>query len=356
MNTTDLSVRILRAVQERHGRRARVIARELGVHKSTVNSALYFALRGRVWQDDSHTWWPVLESRDPLCNALEESLRLHPGSTARQLADYVRLMGFPGGLRALNPILYANRGLFWSDGASLPRWWLTSEVAVAPKSVLVAAPAPGGSPLSLYAWQIKPSKPGEPAGGREVVEAVTGSGKTLVGLAAALEHLREGGKVQVLVPSIDCRTSGEGLVEEFPTPVQAGFLGGGNGDRLQDVDILISVVHSARNADTDPVTNALLVADECHRYATERNADARNERTFAARPGPKRNLRTNGRWTLRRAQSFLRRIACYKLDYQCAISDEVMAHFKVALVGVRFSKYEQEEYDIVRLRVEEANG
>jgi superfamily II DNA or RNA helicase len=36
---------------------------------------------------------------------------------------------------------------------------------------------------------------------------------------------------------------------------------------------------------------------------------------------------------------------CFELNYARAISDEVTAHFKVALVGVRFSEEEQAEYE-----------
>ena len=43
----------------------------------------------------------------------------------------------------------------------------------------------------------------ERRGGRGVVEAVTGAGKTMVGVAAALDELWRRGQVLVLVPTVE---------------------------------------------------------------------------------------------------------------------------------------------------------
>ena len=346
MNTTDLSVRILIAVQAKPGRLARETAAELGVSKSDVNSALYGALRSRVERDSSYAWWPVLESGDVLRNVLIEALRRHPGYTARQLADYLWALDLRAHRTTINPVLYSNRGLFWNDGATPPRWWLISEIAVAPKPALVAAPAPAGSPLPLYAWQDEALQAWRAKGRRGVVEAVTGSGKTLVGIAAALEHLRGRGKVQILVPSIILLNQWAGLVKRHLPQFKLGLLGGGNHETLEEVQILISVVDSARAVDPGSVRDALLVADECHRYGTEHNANALDERTFVARLGLTATYERNDDGLLEVLTPFFGG-PCYTLNYQRAISDEVMAHFKVALVGVRFTKVEQQEYDIV---------
>lgn len=51
--------RILTAVQNQPGRRARGIAEELGLSARQVNRVLYQQLQGRVRQDNNFRWWPA---------------------------------------------------------------------------------------------------------------------------------------------------------------------------------------------------------------------------------------------------------------------------------------------------------
>ncbi|WCI09666.1 DEAD/DEAH box helicase family protein [Arthrobacter sp. OVS8] len=55
----------------------------------------------------------------------------------------------------------------------------------------------------LYSWQQEALKAWHSNARRGVVEAVTGSGKTRVGIAAAFEAVRQGIKVLILVPTAE---------------------------------------------------------------------------------------------------------------------------------------------------------
>ncbi len=55
----------------------------------------------------------------------------------------------------------------------------------------------------LYAWQHEALKAWHSHARRGVVEAVTGAGKTRVGIAAAFEAIRQGIKVLILVPTAE---------------------------------------------------------------------------------------------------------------------------------------------------------
>ncbi len=55
--STTLAQRILNLLQAKPGQKARDIATQLGVDKSTINSLLHGLLQGDVTQDKSYRWW-----------------------------------------------------------------------------------------------------------------------------------------------------------------------------------------------------------------------------------------------------------------------------------------------------------
>ncbi len=68
----------------------------------------------------------------------------------------------------------------------------------------VSSPRSGRPPPWVsIPWQAEALAAWERRGGRGVVEAVTGAGKTMVGVAAALDELWRRGQVLVLVPTVE---------------------------------------------------------------------------------------------------------------------------------------------------------
>src|SRR3954466_12466651 len=104
----------------------------------------------------------------------------------------------------------------------------------------------------LYRWQLDALVSWLRCGRRGVIEAVTGSGKTDVAIAAASDALRRGRFVLVVVPS-------RVLMEPWHRRLTAGLLGiriGRLGNNFKDTpsmcDVLIATRHSAAAAKPVP--------------------------------------------------------------------------------------------------------
>ncbi|MGN7198591.1 sigma-70 family RNA polymerase sigma factor [Arthrobacter sp. SAFR-044] len=221
-----------------------------------------------------------------------------------------------------------------------------------PSATLPQVPAPVATaavPASydyafLYPWQQEALKAWHSNARCGVVEAVTGSGKTRVGVAAAFEAVRQGIKVLILVPTAELQRQWlVSLRRDLPT-ARRGALGDGRNDSLDDVDILVAIVHSASNRQTLRSHKAgLIIADECHRYAAPMFTGALQEgyawrlgltATFERADGEHENL----------LLPYFGGVI-YNLWYDRALKDQVIAPFDIALVGVDLTPAEQTDYD-----------
>ncbi|TQJ35594.1 sigma-70 family RNA polymerase sigma factor [Arthrobacter sp. SLBN-122] len=221
-----------------------------------------------------------------------------------------------------------------------------------PIATLPQVPVPAAPPTVpaaydyafLYPWQQEALKAWHSNARRGVVEAVTGSGKTRVGIAAAFEAVRQGIKVLILVPTAELQRQWLVSLRRDLPAARRGALGDGRSDSLDDVDILVAIVHSASNRETLRSHKAgLIIADECHRYAAPMFAGALQEgyawrlgltATFERADGEHENLLTpyfGG--------------VIYNLWYDRALKDQVIAPFDIALVGVDLVSSEQAAYD-----------
>jgi len=189
-----------------------------------------------------------------------------------------------------------------------------------------------------------------------VVEAVTGTGKTMVGIAAAAEELARGGQVCVLTPTTELLVQwDDALARHLPPGTSVGLLGGGHRGDLGHHDVLVAVVNSARSADLRPRRpGGLLVADECHRYGTDGNRVALDAR-FARRLGLSATYERADEGHLAWLDPYFGD-TCFRMGYRRAIADGVAAHFRVALVGVDFDVRERGAYDDLCLQLSRARS
>jgi superfamily II DNA or RNA helicase len=118
----------------------------------------------------------------------------------------------------------------------------------------------------LYRWQLDALVSWLRCGRRGVIEAVTGSGKTDVAIAAAVDALRRGRFVLVVVPSRVLMEQWHGRLTEALPGARIGRLGDGGKDRPASCDVLIATRHSAAAYKPLPPggVGGLLIADECH--------------------------------------------------------------------------------------------
>jgi len=118
----------------------------------------------------------------------------------------------------------------------------------------------------LYRWQLDALISWLRCGRRGVVEAVTGSGKTDLAIAAASDALRRGHFVLVVVPSRVLMEQWHGRLIAALPGTRIGRLGDSGKDTQASCDVLVATRHSAAAYKPVPPDGmgGLLIADECH--------------------------------------------------------------------------------------------
>jgi superfamily II DNA or RNA helicase len=203
----------------------------------------------------------------------------------------------------------------------------------------------------LYQWQFDALVAWLRCGRRGVVEAVTGSGKTEIAIAAAADALRRGNVVLVLVPS-------RVLMEQWHTALRAalpdariGRLGDAGRDDFGTCEVLVATRHSAAAYKPVPPdgSGGLLVADECHGLGG---------RTLRRALLPQYEERLGLTATLERSDDAVTDLLlpffggiCYRYGFEQAIADGVCARPRVGFVGVPLSEPERAEYVAVEQRL-----
>jgi len=297
-----------------------------------------------------------------LADDLEAALAAGGGVTAGELAGRLAVAE-----RDVARQLFAAHGRFRCDRGRPPRWWLASDQSDA--GAATATPRSAGRPggpsaaprhtpvgLRLYSWQSDALRTWESRGRRGVIEAVTGAGKTMVGVAAVLDELQRRGQALVLVPTVELLHQWVAQLEVSVGEGGAvGRMGGGHTDDLTTHDVVVAVVNSARALDVRPIRRGgLLVADECHRYGSAVNHLALDPR-FVSRLGLSATYAREDDGTLAWLDPYFGG-TCFRLGYRRAIDDGVTARFRVTLAGVRLSAVEQDRYEELSARIAALRG
>lgn len=196
----------------------------------------------------------------------------------------------------------------------------------------------------LYRWQLDALVSWLRCGRRGVIEAVTGSGKTDVAIAAAADALRRGRFVLVVVPSRVLMEQWHGRLSAALPDARIGRLGDSGKDRAASCDVLVATRHSAASHKPLPPTDAggLLIADECHGLGgrTLRRAMLRQ---YDERLGLTATLERSDDGVTELLVPYFGGI-CHRYGFEQAIHDGVCAAPRVALVGVELSPDERAEY------------
>src|SRR6478752_1336778 len=203
----------------------------------------------------------------------------------------------------------------------------------------------------LYRWQLDALVAWLRCGRRGVIEAVTGSGKTEVAIAAASDALRRSRFVLVLVPS-------RVLMEQWHTALRAtlpdariGRLGDAGRDTAENCDVLVATRHSAAAYKPIPpgAAGGLLIVDECHGLGGKTLRRALLQE-YEERLGLTATLERSDDAVTDLLLPFFGGI-CYRYGFEQAIADGVCARPRVAFVGVPLSDDERAEYVAVEHRL-----
>ncbi|WP_168625657.1 DEAD/DEAH box helicase [Cryobacterium sp. BB307] len=196
---------------------------------------------------------------------------------------------------------------------------------------------------SLRNWQKKALGAWEDSGSRGVVEAITGTGKSLVGIAAIRQVVAEGGKALVLVPTRALLTQWHLDIRRKLPQARVGAFTSGRRDSFRDFDVIVSTVQSACKNPPLPTSLGLLVADEVHRYGSAQFSKALH-------PAFERRLALSGTYERQQDSGIETYLAPYfgpivsSYGYSEALRDKVVSPFRVALVGTTFNASESKAY------------
>ncbi|KAF0128361.1 MAG: DNA repair helicase [Bacteroidetes bacterium] len=269
----------------------------------------------------------------------------------------------------INRVLYGNRNLFVHNGQSLPLWSLIGNGTIVHEDQLyVSKRSPdnalyqGHQPRS---WQMEALSGWISQGKRGVIEAVTGTGKSLVGILAAADALARGLKVLIIVPGIELQKQWHDNIEKYLPTVRVGKFCNGHKDTFHSIDLIISTVHSARKYQMlPPAMRGLIIVDEVHGSGTEKNALA-FEDEFTERLGLTATYeRTDNGLDVFVTPYFKPLIPGFEsktvipgCDYARGLHDGILAPFRVGLLGVPFAEeeemlYEQLEKSLSKMRAD----
>ena len=196
---------------------------------------------------------------------------------------------------------------------------------------------------NLRNWQEQALDAWQGAGCRGVVEAITGTGKSLVGAKAIETVVRDGGRALVLVPSLALLTQWQTQLHATLPGLRMAALGDGQKGTFHGVDVLLASIQSAANAPPTVPGLGLVVADEVHRYGAPHYAKALHA-TYRRRLGLTGTYERRDDGVERVLNPYFGSVV-FEYRYGAALRDGVVAPFHLALVGTNFTSAEREAYD-----------
>jgi RNA polymerase primary sigma factor len=279
---------------------------------------------------------------DVLCDAIVEILRrshgMPVGHLQRHLSDRGRSITVP----RLTRLLLADPMRFRATDRERLTWALQPdrvEADVRPRTFRDRTPTP-------REWQSTALSQWAASGHRGIVQAITGAGKTLVGIIAVRDAAAAGMRSLVLVPTTPLIGQWEqSLLDNLPG-IRVAVEGGGAGrSHARDVsDVIVSTVQTASGSipDGDAAKRMLLVADEAHHYAATTFRPVVRA-PFGRRLGLTATLQRSDGGDLSFLTPTLGGIV-FKLDYARALAEHVVAPFDVTLVAVDMDAPERSDY------------
>ncbi len=283
---------------------------------------------------------------------VEQALAAAGGqATVRDIVAALRAAGHARVPRSLVERTLAGDARFVDDGEDLRTVWRLGEPEPAPPADAVAGDGRQRlADLELRDWQVR-ALAAWSATCRGVVEAVTGTGKTRLALAAIATVLARGGRCLVIVPTLELQEQWNRELRALVPGARIGRLGGGGDDDLHGCDVLVATPHSAAAVPVDlPAgVTGLLVADEAHRYGAPHWAAALHE-AF--------DLRLALTATYERGDEGIEDVlrpyfgeVVFRYGLSDAVADGSIAPFRIALVGVPLAADEQERHDAFEARI-----
>jgi superfamily II DNA or RNA helicase len=205
--------------------------------------------------------------------------------------------------------------------------------------------------IDLVDWQREALAAWTRAGHRGVVEAVSGAGKTALAHWAIAQAIDEEMKVLVIAPtSEDVDSWYDDLRAALPINRVARF-NGNRDEHLSSADVVVTTATDAiRDAVFSSGSKVMIVADQAHAYGTREQSRALDP-VYSWRLGLSAVYDRDDSGIATYLEPYFGRVA-FRLGYERALRDEVIAPFDVAVVAVTLNTSEQAEYDSLGQQME----
>ena len=203
--------------------------------------------------------------------------------------------------------------------------------------------------FDLHDWQDEALDNWIKKGKKGIIEAVTGSGKTFLALAAIHHMYGESKKLRtiVVVPTIALQIQWKDRIEKLLPDFTVGLWGGGKSDSIGTHQIIVGVINTVVSKGKErlqPLGNLkewkkLLIADECHRYV--------RAESFS-------RIRKNFHWnaimamtaTLDAEEFYVEGFGeiIFTYDFPRAVADGLVPRFNVLNISVPLTEKEKNAY------------
>ena len=292
------------------------------------------------------------------------------GLPAKSIAKQIReISGEDVRKSDINPILYKNKYLFESRNYSPPLWFLKQNLNEfkppkknndLKKEILVNFKNKRDEYLennedfnskkvfnlrrSLYSWQKSSIEKWNFNNGKGIIEAVTGSGKSLCGVAVVKQLLEEEKTCIVLVPSIVLLNQWKTIfLQELDFEVTSLVGGKYKWSFDGNSPITIGVVNSVikRTNELDGFFD-LLIVDECHRFGSIQNRKALFD-SAVYRLGLTATLERLDNEVEETLIPYFQDII-FKFDIKKALEEDVIAKYHYYSLGIDLFPSELKEY------------
>lgn len=278
----------------------------------------------------------------------------------------------------INPILYGEKSLFESRNYSPPVWFLkvshpigsnhgtappvkkppvqkrterqipTQTIRHTPKKY-PQRPMPQRVQThlstTLYTWQRAALEKWFANTGKGIIQAVTGSGKSLCGVHLANYFVQQNKRCLILVPSVTLLEQWKTIFELEMGIEVTSLLGGKYGQRFDaNCPLTIGVVNSvSKKSEELHGFFEFIVADECHRYGAPSHKTALLE-SIPYRLGLTATLERSSDNGVEDTLLPFFGETIYNYNFKEARRDNVIATYSVQTIGVELEADELEEY------------
>ena len=297
-----------------------------------------------------------MDLTDEICRLLSRDTSL----TARGIVDRLASQGNIVSRTEINAVLYCG-GPWTKSKDRIPRWSARVGIGAPDEQEPMAfrthdlqrrrresdvADVPG---LLLYPWQEEAYAAWRAAGRRGVVEAVTGTGKTRLGITVVIGHMRRGGKTLIVVPSVMLMKQWRDELLALLPQLGVGYYYADDKADFRSLDVIVGVVNSLRESRISPEGRpGLLIADECHRYGSAQNSLALHG-DYESRLGLNATYARNDAGNAVYLDPYFGKVV-FRISYVRALEERIVTPFVVALRGVRLDPQDERAYEAASVR------